>query len=515
MYRYIIVDDESLIRSGIKKKIQAIGFEGKLELAGEADNGAEGLELIKRVQPEIIITDMRMPEMDGIDFLKKLQEDFPYLKIIVISGYSDFEYMKEAISAKAVGYLLKPFNRKEIKKVLDDAIAQIEADRAAKLQIASKEIETEKLKFENDIQTLANLILGHSSNDKTFVLRSNKLKLLKQADRYILMSVYSPEVIDHIPDPFDRCLAIPNPRNNQMIFYLFFLTNTESENNEKAQQHASNIIQPVTTAIKKAFVGISSTKKDLMQLHEAYEETMIALNSRRELISPTISYYNGEQNPTGMVEWEYFDELLFFIESGNVERVVEYVNKLFDRFASDPSITLSEIKYTCEYIVLEIRKMLYHYFQVRGNTKTSTSFGQFLDAYYDMASLRRYMTEVLPGIAQLLNEHTDYSSNNIISNIKTYIHKNINKTLTLDKISSLFFINPSYCSHLFKEKTGINFVDYVNNVRIERAKELLKTTDDKVFKIANNLGFENTKYFFRLFKKVTGLTPEEFRNQYR
>ncbi len=507
MYRYIIVDDEPLIRKGILKKIQAIGFDGKLELAGEAENGTEGLALIRRVNPDIILTDMRMPEMDGKDFLKKLQDDHPDKKIIVISGYSDYEYMKEAISAKVVGYLLKPFNREEIQETLEKAIRLIEAERTAEQQLAHLDLESEEIKVEADIQTLASLILGLHHREKAPHLRSGKLQFLGQADRLVLMTVIARERPSLPRDMPERCVLLPNPNRDHMVFGLLALSGTEPDREETVLRWAQSVVRLFPGSV----AGVSAAKPGLPDLHEAYEETLAALNARTATASPEVAFYRGDPPSTNRLEWPHVDELLFFVESGNAAKVAEYVDQLFEAFQSDPNLTLAEIKNTCESIILEVRNILYHYFRTNGNRRTSTSFSSFLESCFDVPALKHYMMETLPGIARLLGDHSDYASDNVINNIKTYIHKNLNKTLTLEKIASLFFLNPSYCSYLFKEKTGINFVDYVNHARIDKAKELLKTSDEKVYKIAKSLGFENTKYFFRVFKKITGMTPEEYR----
>lgn len=501
MYRYIIVDDEPLIRRGVRKKMQNIGLEDRLIYAGEADNGIAGLELIEQTDPDIIITDMRMPEMDGKDFLKEIRMRYPDKKIIVISGHSDFEYMKEAISAKVVSYLLKPFNRDEIRATLEKTLKQLDEDREAEEQYVKRISEAEQLKTEADLQTLTNMLLGFHDADKPLQLTSNRLGMLQHAHRFILCTIYSPSPLQKLPLIDDRCLPLTNPNNKHMGFYLLFLTEMEAGSEATFHMLANSIARRIGEQLQDIVIAISYAKTDLLQLHEAYKETIDVLNARREKISPSVMFYNGDKAPSNQLDWPHIDELLFFIESGNVEKTREYVDLLFNFLDSYAEITISEIKNTCEYIVLEVRNILFDVYHVIGNQKASTSFGQFLDTYFDQRSLRRYMTEVLPGIAELLSGQSSYSSQHVVENIKTYIHRNLSKNLTLDKVSSMFFLNPSYCSHLFKEKTGVNFIDYVNNARINRAKELLTTTDEKVYKIAKTLGYDNTKYFFRLFKK--------------
>jgi len=513
MYTFIIVDDEALIRRGMLKKIRAAFPEEQLQFAGEADNGEAGLQLIRTANPDIIITDMRMPEMDGKSFLKLLQHDYPDKKVIVVSGYSDFEYMKEAISAKVVGYLLKPFSREEIRDTLKKAFQLLEAERSAQQRMEYSEIEKEEISYGADLQSLSNLILGIQPKDKAPAFRSNKMQALSRAERYVLMTAYAqdkPET-ETLPFASDNGVFIPHAQNERLGLYLLYEPAGGSDVQKQAEALAEQIVCEAggeTTVI----VGISGVKTSLSQLAEAYAETASALNGRRVADDRCgVAVFTGDERPAEPVAWDSMDELLFFLEAGNAPKAAEWTGKLFEHVASTPGVTLGQVKATCRLLIHEVRDMLHRYFRTAGSHSASSSFEAVLAASFDIEAIQTYLLQVLPGIAEMLNERSIYSSDNVIDNIKVYIEQHYNKELTLEKLSSLFFINPSYCSYLFKEKTGTKLIDYVNSVRIGKAKEMLRRTDYKVYQIAKTLGYDNTKYFFRVFKKVTGSTPEEYR----
>ncbi|WP_159881493.1 response regulator [Paenibacillus puerhi] len=514
MYRFIIVDDEALIRRGMLKKIQTSPLKDKLQFVGEADNGRDGLELIHKVDPDIILTDMRMPEMDGKSFLRLLQNDYPDKKVIVISGYSDFEYMKEAISAKVVGYLLKPFNREEIHDTLEKAIHLIEAERSVQQKLENTELEMEEISYSADLQALYNLFLGNHHKEKALSLRSGKLKLLAQAERFILLTIYSTAALEPVPRLPENCIFIPHLQNVHMGFLVLFLADDGADLHRAGVQTAELISRQLDKQLAgDAVIGVSRVKASLMQLEEAYQETIIALDGRSIAVSHKINTYKGEklEPESAILPWKHMDELLFFLESGHVSKVTELTSELFDYFNTIPTATVWEIKNTCRGLIQQVKNMLQSHFEALGEHSSSSSFDDVLSGSYDVETIKAYLLQVLPGIGEMLSEQGVYRSGSLIDNIKLYIQKHYHKELTLDKISSLFFINPSYCSYLFKEKTGINFIDFVNKVRIDQAKTLLQTTDEKVYKIAKSLGYENTKYFFRVFKKATGFTPEEYR----
>ena len=511
MYRYIVVDDEVLIRRGMLKKIKAADFGDRLAFAGEANNGEDALALIDGADPDIIITDMRMPEMDGKLLLQTLQQKYPDKKVIVVSGYSDYEYMKEAISAKVVGYLLKPFSRDEIRETLSKAIGQLDEERSAQEQLEHREIEKQEIRFDADLQSLAHLILGHHRKEKAPVFRSSRLQEAAQAKRYVLLTVYSVEDLAVFDGETDApCVHVPHVQQDRMAFYVFYA----AEGGERLSDAAATVAAAIEAQSSgRPRFGISGEKDSLNRLHEAYEETAEALDALPiGETGPAVSAYSdGPKAASPWAPWDRMDELLFFIESGNVNKTTEWIGKLFEHYAGMPEASLGEVKDECRLLVQEVRGLLHRSFQIDGGQSPSASFETALSGFFDIAAVKSHLLGILPSIAEMMNERNAYSSEHVVDNIKAYIRNNSEKTLTLEKISSLFFLNPSYCSFLFKEKTGVNFIDYVNQVRIDKAKAMLESSEEKVYKIAKALGYDNSKYFFRVFKKQTGLTPEEYR----
>ncbi|MBT2654077.1 response regulator [Bacillus sp. ISL-18] len=516
MYTYIIVDDEPLIRRGMFKKLKTFSKEARF--VGEADNGVDAMELIREVDPDIIFTDMRMPEMDGKTFLKTLQNNYPEKKIIVISGYSDFEYMQEAISAKVVGYLLKPFNREEIHSALQKAINLINQERAYQQKLETTETEKEEIKYQSDLQVLNNVILGIS---KIFVPKSTIFQKFGDGHKFTLFTLYSTNsLVDYLNDPVfiqkiksNGFIHIPNTDNRNICFFLFYYEKNVRDLQQLISLKCNLLYEGISSVIPKnsIFLGISKTKKTLLQLNEAYTETISALNNRLVTDINQILFYKEGQTTFDILNWEKTDELLFHIESGNYDKVLELTTDYFNFICEIPSLTILSLKNLCNDMIHEVRNMLSNYFDTITRDSHSSSFDSMLETAFDIEAIKFYFFQVLPSLTEVFKEKNIYGSENLIENIKTYITKNYNKEITLNKLSTLFYINPSYCSYLFKEKTGENFNDYVNRIRIEKAKLLLKSSSDKVYKIAKSLGYDNTKYFFRVFKKVTGYTPEEYR----
>lgn len=512
MYSFIIVDDEPLIRKGLLKKI--LSFGEKLSFAGEADNGADALELINSQDPDIIFTDMRMPEMDGKSLMKIIHQQYPDKKMIVISGHSDFDYMKEAISAKVVSYLLKPFSREEIHRTLEQAIEALEKDRTVKQEVVLKTAEYEQISYHSDIQSLLHLIIGIHQRDKLPSFQSVRLKEVWAAPSHILLTLYAPDSNAQEIGEQQDYVYIPHSQSDKLAFMLLSYPEGQSEASmiEHAKQTAELLIDTVSVRNgSEGCVGISTVLHDLKMLRQAHQETIAALDQRSIADFGRCYLYNKQSGAPDVMLWERTHELLFLIESGQTSKVKELVLDFFAFYIRQPAVSLAHLKEQSRVIIQEVKKILSDYLQTHADGAPSSSLESVLNISFDLDSIRAYLLTVLTSTADLLKGCSAYSSENVIDNIKTYIHKNFTKDLTLEKISSLFYLNPSYLSFLFKEKTGQNFTDYINQLRIEQAKTLLKSTDDKIYKIAKLLGYVNPKYFFRVFKKMTGLTPEEFR----
>ncbi|AIQ51281.1 response regulator transcription factor [Paenibacillus sp. FSL R7-0331] len=510
MYTFIIVDDEPLIRQGLLKKITAV--DERLDFLGEADNGEDALEMIDAVDPQIIFTDMRMPVMDGKSLLRRLQSDFPDKKIIVISGHSDFEYMQEAISARAVHYLLKPFNRDEIRTAISKAVAALESEQSAKAAAQNITREAEQLSVLGDLQALLHYIIGNYPTDKPPVFRSAPVREITANCRMVLLALYNPDGFKD-QEPIiakSHLLFLPHPQNRKLAFTLRLCDAglNLADTIELAAQDARSYIAEAGPQI---CIGISSVKSVLTELPEAREEATAALNRRAVADQGQLYEYRQDSRPPMGEMWGGQRNLLFFIESGNSYKVSEMVHNYFEFYRGQPAASIQQLKENCRLIIAEVRALLSAYFLVENSQQSSSSLEAVLKVSFDAEEIRTYFVTVLTSSAELLKEQSVYASPSIIDNIKLYIDKNIDFSISLEHLSNLFFISPSYLSHLFKEKTGDNLIDYVNRLRMERAKRLLREGDEKVYKIAKTLGYDNAKYFFRLFKKMTGYTPEEYR----
>ncbi|MEY8356095.1 response regulator [Lachnospiraceae bacterium 54-53] len=520
MYTYIVVDDELLTRKGIIKKLEPLSEE--ISCVGEAENGKDGLELTHEKNPDIVITDMNMPVMDGISFLPALTGQFPDKQILVISGYKDFEYMKQAITAQAVDYILKPFSKETIQNSIRNAICQLENQSAIQNRLQTSEEEKEHASYDYDIQMLKNLILGY--HNENISISSKRLSFINKTHNLVLMSMHSEHGIDQaslqnflLENSFgDLALFLPHMHNKHLGFLILFIPERAALSPmDLCRQVADSLNGVFSESGQKILFGISRTHHSLMELHGAFMETVSALNSR--VVSDGKNYCFIEpdcKEPVPFV-WDRSEEFLFRIEAGMPVQTECLLKDLFGKFLSSQAYTLYDVKLFCFQLSDRVRYMMSTYFDHIDPHSVSSIMQNVLNSLFTLNELEDYYLQFYLNIAKILKSNSVYSMDDTIENMKIYIKRHYQNNLTIEFLSSLFYLNRSYCSHLFRERTGTTFVSYLNEIRLDNAKHLLLTTDKKMYQIAKNSGYDNTKYFFRIFKKYEHMTPEQFRKRYQ
>lgn len=518
MYTYIIVDDEPLIRRGILKKLEDFP---DIACISQASNGQTALELIKEEDPDFIITDMKMPIMDGCEFLSVLSSQYPDKNTIVISGYKDFEYAQHALRANTVDYIVKPFSKEQLWGAVERVISKLDSKASLEQKLTVNETEKELLKYEYDKQLLKNLLFdSHGSNFAQF--SSKKLKSLKEDSCYFLITIVLHKAMS--TDDLSRFLSVRGmasscvPLNHDNIDNIIFLLCFHSPDKQKKYiQKASDLIKLLNmffeSCLEQPFYGISQVHSALAGMHDTFVEAADALNQMT--ISPTCNYifYTSQQENPASLEWEDLEYFLFLVESGQTAQIRAIFAGLFHYIARLEYCRLKDVKDYCLEIVETLRKSLPKDITVHKSAAASLSLLNNLNFLFSFPALEQYFLQIFMNLANAFESSGLYKEKDIIDNIKNYICLHHEKNLTLEFVSSLFHLNRTYLSSAFKNHTSISFVDYVNQVRIEEAKKLLVNTNKKTYQVAQLVGYENVKYFFRIFKKMEGVTPEQYRSR--
>lgn len=503
-YRYIIVDDEIIIRKGLISKIEEITSLNAL-CVGEAANGMEGLRIIGETNPDIIITDMKMKKMDGVEFLERISVEFPDKPIIVISGYKAFDYMNKAIEKRVIGYVLKPFSSEEIERQLKKAVEQIERQKNYFiLQEKARSLDQRKIQ---DI--LLNVILEPWNEALEEELRQKGWGL---DHYYLLMSVYtrdgrvaaSAEQICRTYLSDIRYEFLPNGFGSSNGFLLFNCRDGQlvPKMEVKAGHIAGHIMKETQG---KIFICIGKGSKGFDGLHKSYVRNEklvcnIRLDDQKRL------FFENEEEQDEVYTQEYIKDVFLNIKY-HPRQAREIMEAYFDHIDMKKH-SLRAIGNACDSIV-----SLVNQYAAFVGVDTDDIMSVFYKRYLYCDGVEKMKNEISGYIALMINsiQMKSPDQNQLFRSIQAYIWKNYHRKLTLQMISSEFYVTPAYCSSLLKEKLDKSFNEYLGEIRLEKAKQLLQETDLSVDRISDEIGYSNPKYFFKVFKKLTGLTPLEYR----
>lgn len=482
MYTYIIVDDEALIRKGTRKKIEKMN--DAPTCVGEASNGRAALDLIKLKQPDFIITDMDMPIMDGTALLDTLVTEYPELKIIVISGYENFNYAQKALQAKAVNYLLKPFGKEEISQIILETMNLL-ASEERKLALSSS----------LELDFLSHYLIGNSTINKipkhlSLQLSNRFFTIMTVVDLSLKGFEYLKNTITYV---------IPHPQIQNLTLVV-----TDLEQDIQTISLELNQLSP------KSLIGISNNHHTIESLADGYKETIKALNNS-PLSSQKKSFSYSLSLPSKGFHHAKTDELIFLIESGQSKALIKLIDNIFKEIHDNQNLTFADIKDYGLSLIEQTKSILNDYYKTQSNLTLPQVYETIYQSMFSVDELHVFFSDFLENISIGLAYENIYGSEDVIENVQLYIDKYYYKNIQLDFLADIFFINSSYLSTLFKERSSLKFTDYLNKVRLTQAKALLLNSNRKIYQISQAVGYDNHKYFFRVFKKETGLTPEQYK----
>jgi len=530
MLKVVIVDDEMLVRVGLKSTIH--WEENGFIIVGEAANGEEALSVCQDVLPDIILTDIKMPYMNGLEFHKKLSEYLPSAKIIVLSCYDDFEFVKEALKLGAVDYILKPtMSPKYLLDVMHNIKLRINNERAAISEVTklkdevlkSKEILKEELlrdiifneiytgiEIEDKFVTLSikiskqnlHIILIRMDkvhyNDNSYVDQNNKL--LHTAFQNILREILK----DYTFIEFVR-------KNDEYIIISSFQTLvSRGKIIEEIHALCSKIRSTASKYLNVSVsLGISGTHIGYENITKAYKEAEIAVEKRfydgHGIISIFTSINKCEDN-TDMLSLVNQFPLHKAIEEDNLGLFKHYLTSILEllRYCS-----INKIKQACVQLI---------FFMFEECRYIDTQLSKIVDKYdpynqiyqFDtLHNIKEYITKIAEEMIDACRcvKESVSITNRAILYIKTHYHED----LSLTKVTNELNISKNYFCQLFKSEIGQSFISYLTHYRIEKAKELVVTTNLKYFEIAVKVGIPDFRHFSRTFRKVAGFLPSEYR----
>ncbi|HEY5583322.1 MAG TPA: response regulator [Ruminiclostridium sp.] len=537
MYKLMIVDDEFNIRDGLANTTPWDNIDVKV--VGTAIDGIDALAKLEDFSPDIIITDVNMDNMDGLDFIDNITRKYPFIKIIILSGYDDFQYVQRALALKVYSYLMKPISQKELIRVVKNLISEIEADRGLREKVNSMETEIENSKtilverflfdlMYGNIESITELnarleFLGISFNKPCYTCL-----LITVSEQYKIIRDYGMKKLQSFT--FSIREIFINIMSKNKIWSLLgeysnltLLIGCDIENKDQFNEQLANDLEKALEYITillgiKVTITVGGTYRSLLDISKSYSEAALAKEHNTISDKSNIIYINDVRafSDSHSIYSAKNEKLLLksFIDSDE-DKIGEIIRDLFDEIETK--------KYTKEKIRIEIMGLLGMV------SKKAMDMGMDIYELYDHILLDPYTAlEIYKSrdemenwfkniVIKTIREIKDrqiFDIKNVIMKADEYLQENYaNPDTSLITISEYLHLSSSYFSRIYKKETGENYVKALTRIRMNKARKLLKDTNEKIFNISEDTGYTDCKYFCTLFKKYFGYTPVEFREK--
>lgn len=534
MYRVVIVDDEEEIRKGIVQKIEwdRLGF----TIAGEAENGTEALEVIEACTPDVVITDITMPIMNGLELTSLIKESYPTIKVVILTGFNDFTFAQQAIKYGVSDYLLKPVLPNDIealilklKAEIDHEMAQIEDVKKLRKHYHESlpvlkdkyltQLITSKATYEDKIQKRLSL-LGIKLQGSVFSvavadINADKNPAWNQDEDFELLKFAVLNMAQEIMEKYGAGEVFIYADNLVMIL--------RSEDDKSAFNGKSFLIleelrQTIEKYIKVDIaIGIGHVCDSVSKISDSYKSALSALDYKLIIGGNKVIFIDDLEPPTS--DPILFDEekerlLVSSIKFGSEQDVTQFVELLFKEIGSS-KISLKD----CQLLIIDIVAVISKIAR-DAQVDMGSVIGPIQNLFVEVFKFTTLndMQQWIDGICiKLMNQVRGKRQNStaaLLEKAKDYIHQNYSdNTLSIQKLSNYLHISSSYLSLIFKKEAGVTFLEFLVRIRLEAAQELMLDSDMKIAEIAERIGYPDLNYFSYFFKKNYGLSPREYRNK--
>lgn len=536
MFKVLIVDDEIYVVALIQKLISWGKYQ--MEIAATANDGVAALSLVKEIVPDLVIVDVRMPGYDGLTFMNEVRKFNTNVKFIVISGHKQFDYAREALRSNVVDYLLKPINKEElecaVRRVYEQLAETQQRENSLKeisIQLDAGRKQAQKIFFEHVLKgdisfpcelfsineqylthfrpgifQMCALVLDASANTSD---SGKTVPLLLMEARTVLFSALQ-----------ELCMeTLEYTYKNISFFFLNYTVEKQESLLPVLKKHLENCERST-----KKFAGLSfhiclgSLCNEPLSFSDAASSLIKCLLSRtalwnKKLLTPSELHAAPELLNTII---DYRKEALSnALASLNESEIRRCIKDMYSR----AYYVLEEDSLLYYRLYVKLLEKIYLYFHDIGVCNESeTAFKErMLKLYISASSPQEYAASLSTETARMVAENqlsADSRSTPPIRIVKRYIAEHYSEDISLSDAAKIVNLSPVYLSRLFKKEEGINFLDYLNQYRIDISKNLLKDVKHNILETASLSGFGSTKYFSKIFKKTVGITPSEYRKRH-
>lgn len=475
--KLLIIEDEKRAREGLFKLIS--NQFNELNLLPPATNGREGLKQIEKEAPDIILTDIRMPDLDGLEMLSLIPRNKTAPYIAVISGYSDFEYARRSLHLGVKDYILKPFTTENLFEIVEKAI----------LTVQSSNVLTSIMEEENEPP-------GNSTGCQ-FLFRYNPILDEKEIYTFLRKNIIR---LLHPDDYLDEYI---DTKKNIVSFYL----QTEKEI-DFSEINLGEIIRHIDQKYPGQIIGTwSSLSEDAARMNQLIESLVChRFSSHTSIIKAELILSTVE--PLTNYPWQQEKNLMRDLRQGDTTQSQDSIEEWFYELTKknhNPSMLMDQTEKLIITIMNTLKEVNINGFREAtrknfvGKLKDCLTQQETLNLLYDLLSFFSFTISVPNTESQL------------IQRVLQYINSHLQEPITLEETAEYVQISPEHLSRLFKDETDSGFNHYVNSSKIEKARELLLKDSRTISSISEELGYSSSRYFARVFKKMTAMTPREFR----
>lgn len=528
-FSVLIVDDEPMIGEGLAYLVKQYGK--NCRVAGIAYDGREGYEKAMELKPDIVLADVRMPEEDGLSMIRRLKEAGFAGRFIVLSGYAEFEYARQAVHLGVEEYITKPVDEKELAVALERLCKTMEAQKQQRQHVEGMRQKLDD--YSRSIREYALLALFADGDSDGKRIRQLLDESGFPADRQIYgCGVFEGEEIEEkqkrergfcdVTEACARRLWKPEGVLTILPYGAWGAILCAGFDKVVSTGTWLDTLGKIRADVEKQWgntvnAGAGTLYGKAVFLRKSYEEACCALNYKVLKKQGCVIGYEQIRDlsaRTDLMEEKDLKELEKCVDTMDNEGCRTVVNRIFRKLEERKEISLSDLQLLSLNLVLTgIRKMPFMQVQINEYLGRNILSLESISKFKTMEQLKNWIINMLKSMNELMLKANMPDKRDVVEEAKIYIHKNFNRELSLNEISNQFYINPYYFSQLFKKKTGETYQNYLMNLRVERAKKLLEETDLKLYEVCEMVGYSDTNHFNKIFERITGMKPAEYKRK--
>ena len=538
--KILIVDDEKRTLNGILNALDWNSY--GIDTIQTASNGAAALEICKTFAPDIVLTDINMPKMNGIELSQKIKEILPDTKVAFISGYMDLQYMKSAFKNDVVDYIFKPINISELEQTISKItnIITVKKQKSSYLQKIESQLHfsfpvlRDKFFFnlvtKDDLNRsqiadkLQFLELDFDVDDyySVFVIRSDNRSITGKHLTSLngnLLSVAITNISLEILEHHGKGCCFESAEDEIACLVCFGSEENVSSSTVVVEERLEAIAADIHSSVNNALdlsitIGIGEWVKGLDRASYSYGCAKRALARRFQLGNNRIIY--ADSSSAHSISYQYvnytdYQKIFSALSDCNLALALETVNKIFDLYSSSSDISRPQVVYSCMQMISNANGAIIE--NVGSTNEIIIILGETnarLQRCGTLEEMKEVVTRYCQYAVECISESNKRDESELIQRIRNYIKENYAKNITLQSLAKEVYLSPAYICLLFKQETDETVINYLTEVRMDQAKSLLRRKDLRISSVGEEVGYTDPKYFSRIFKKFTGQTPSEY-----